>query len=197
MSQYFENDKNIVDEKKLIKVKFYDKEYDFYTNNGIFSKDKLDYGSRLLLENLPNLKGRVLDLGCGYGIIGIILAYNEKISVDMVDVNKKALELSSLNAKLNNRNNVNIYESNIYENVRYKYNYIITNPPIRAGKDIVRKFLKDARYYLEDDGELWFVMRKDHGVKSIMKELNDYYDITIIKKDKGFYIIKGIPLKKM
>ena len=190
MSRYFDNDNTLKDEKQIIEIRLNDKKYSFYTNNGVFSKTKLDYGTRLLLENIKNIKGHILDLGCGYGVIGITIANNNDVNVDMVDINDKALELTKENAKLNHVTNVNVFNSFAYDNIKSKYNYIITNPPIRAGKEILRTFLIDAKDYLKENGELWFVMRKDHGVKTMIKELEQFYKITIITKDKGFYIVK-------
>ena len=191
MSQYFDNDKNIKSERKLINFSFNDKNFSLYTDNGVFSKDKLDYGTRILLENIDinNLKGRVLDLGCGIGVVGIILGtLNKNISIDMVDINERAISLTKDNVKFNNINN-NVFVSNVYSNINGKYNYIITNPPIRAGKEVVRKFLLGGYDYLTDDGILYFVMRKDHGVKSMIKEFVNIYEVDIINKEKGFYIV--------
>ena len=191
MSQYFDNDKNIKSERKLINFSFNDKNFSLYTDNGVFSKDKLDYGTRILLENIDinNLKGRVLDLGCGIGVVGIILGtLNKNISIDMVDINERAISLTKDNVKFNNINN-NVFVSDVYSNINGKYNYIITNPPIRAGKEVVRKFLLGGYDYLTDDGILYFVMRKDHGVKSMIKELENIYEVDIVNKEKGFYIV--------
>lgn len=191
MSQYFDNDKNIKSERKLINFSFNDKNFSLYTDNGVFSKDKLDYGTRILLENIDinNLKGRVLDLGCGIGVVGIILGtLNKNISIDMVDINERAISLTKDNVKFNNINN-NVFVSNVYSNINGKYNFIITNPPIRAGKEVVRKFLLGGYDYLTDDGILYFVMRKDHGVKSMIKELVNIYEVDIVNKEKGFYIV--------
>lgn len=193
MNQYFDNKLEVKNEKKLINITFANKTYKLYTNNGVFSKDKFDYGSKLLLETItPNkITGRVLDLGCGYGIIGIILATTfPQITVDMIDITDRAVELSKENTTKLNLKNTNVFKSDIYEKVLNKYNYIITNPPIRAGKDTIRKFLIGAKDHLEPTGELWFVMRKDHGVKSIIKELDQSYIINIENKSKGFYVVK-------
>lgn len=196
MSQYFENDETIKSNKKLIKTNIFDKTFSFYTDNGIFSKDAFDYGSKFLLESLPKLKGKVLDLGCGYGPIGIILYKNDSsLDIDMIDVNERAILLAKENALINSAK-VNIYESNIYEKITSKYDYIITNPPIRAGKEVVKKFLFGAKDYLKKDGELWFVMRKDHGVKSMIKELELDFSIKIIDKSKGFYVISSKNIAK-
>lgn len=192
MSQYFDNDKNIKSEKRLIKFNFNNKEFSVYSDNGVFSKDRFDYGTRLLLESIDidNLNGNVLDLGCGIGVVGLILGtFNKNIVIDMVDVNERAIKLAIENIKLNSLNN-NIFISDVYSNVNDKYDYIITNPPIRAGKDVIRRFLLGAKDYLCDNGTLYFVMRKDHGVKSMIKELEEIYEVEIINKDKGFYIVR-------
>lgn len=193
MSQYFDNDKNIKSERRLIKFNFDNREFNMYSDNGVFSKERLDYGTRVMLENIDinSLCGKVLDLGCGIGVVGIILGtLNKNISIDMVDVNERALELTKENVKLNGLNN-NVFVSDAYTNVIDKYNYIITNPPIRAGKEIIRRFLLGAKDYLNDNGTLYFVMRKDHGVKSMIKELEEIYKIEVIEKDKGFYVVKA------
>lgn len=192
MSQYFDNDKNIKSEKRLIKFNFNNKEFSIYSDNGVFSKDRFDYGTRVLLSNIDifKLRGNVLDLGCGLGVVGIILGtFNKNINIDMIDVNERAILLSRENLMLNNVK-ANIFVSDIYKAVNKKYNYIITNPPIRAGKDVIRSFLFDGYDYLEDDGVIYFVMRKDHGVKSMIKELESKYIVNVIDKDKGFYVVE-------
>ena len=191
MSQYFDNDKNIKSEKRLIKFNFNNKEFSIYSDNGVFSKDRFDYGTRVLLGSIDidSLFGNVLDLGCGLGVVGIILGtFNRNINIDMIDVNERAISLTKDNLILNNIK-ADVFVSNVYDNVNKKYNYIITNPPIRAGKEVVRKFLLGGYDYLNDNGILYFVMRKDHGVKSMIKELESKYNVTIVNKDKGFYIV--------
>lgn len=191
MSQYFDNDNNIKRNKKIIEFYFNDKKYNLYSDNGVFSKDKFDYGTRLLLDSIDisKLSGNVLDLGCGIGVVGIILGtINKNINIDMVDINERAISLVRDNLTLN-KVKANVFSSDVYSNVNKKYDYIITNPPIRAGKEVVRKFLLGGYDYLNDNGILYFVMRKDHGVKSMIKELENKYNVTIVNKDKGFYIV--------
>ena len=192
MKQYLTNNNNLKSEKKLININFDNKNISLYTDNGVFSKEHFDYGSRLLINNFIKepKTGKVLDLGCGYGVIGIILSQNKNLFVDMVDVNLRAINLTKENLKLNKIDNAKSFESDIYSNIKQKYNYIITNPPIRTGKETIRKFLFEGKNHLEENGELWFVMRKDHGVKSMIKELEKTYFVKIIDKDKGFYIVQ-------
>ena len=191
MSQYFDNDNNIKHNKKIIEFYFNDKKYNLYSDNGVFSKDKFDYGTRLLLDSIDieKISGNVLDLGCGLGVVGIILGtINKNINIDMIDINERAISLVRDNLTLN-KVKANVFSSDVYSNVNKKYDYIITNPPIRAGKEVVRRFLLGGYDYLNDNGILYFVMRKDHGVKSMIKELENKYNVTIINKDKGFYIL--------
>ena len=191
MSHYFENDQNLPSNLKKTTTSIFNQNFIFYTDNGVFAKHGLDYGSRLLLESLPyqELKGPVLDVGCGYGVLGIIVNKITNFDVDMVDDNKWALHLSKRNIKENKCTNINVFESNCYENVTKKYRTIITNPPIRAGKKIVYDILLNARSHLESDGVLYLVIRKEQGAKSTISDLKKYYDVDIVNKSKGFYII--------
>ena len=190
MDHYFINDKTKTKETNKIIIKAFNKSYNFYVGQGVFSKEHFDYGSRLLLENLDiPLKGNILDLGCGYGPVGIILADNYDVEVDMIDINDWAIELTKKNIELN-KVKANTFISDVYSNITKKYSAIITNPPIRAGKEIVKRFLFEASKHLEEDGSLYFVMRTNHGVKTMMKELEKTYKLEVLKKSNGFYIIR-------
>lgn len=195
MSQYFDN----VDLKSNIekyKTRIFDKEFCFNTDNGVFSKSKLDFGTRCLLENLllEEIKGEILEVGCGYGVIPIILTrIVDKIeSFDAVDVNKRALHLAEMNKKENFAPKVNFFLSDCYKNINKKYDVIISNPPIRAGKNIVYEIVMNARNYLKEDGKLFIVINKDQGAKSLYKDLEKVYKCELINKKKGFWIIKCI-----
>lgn len=193
MSHYFENDQNLPSKLKKTTTTLFDQNFIFYTDNGVFAKHGLDYGSKLLLESLPyeDLKGPILDVGCGYGVLGIIINKKTNLNVDMIDINKRALHLSKRNVKENKCSNINIFESNCYENITKKYKTIITNPPIRAGKKIVYDILLNARSHLEPDGVMYLVIRKEQGAKSTIFDLKKYYDVSIVNKSKGFYIISA------
>ena len=187
MSHYFTNDKVRSDVRKHL-VNINDIPFEFYTDNGIFSKKGLDFGTRTLLSSLENIKGDVLDFGCGYGAIGIYIKKVFECNVDMIDVNLNALKLASDNASLNNVD-VNIFKSDIYTNVSKKYDYIISNPPIRVGKEILYKILFEAYDHLKDKGELWIVINKNQGALSTIKALSEKYDIKVVCKNKGFFVI--------
>lgn len=193
MGQYFDND-NLKSNISKYKTKIFDIDFCFNTDNGVFSKNKLDFGSRVLLENMPinEIKGKVLEIGCGYGVIPIILSKVSDASFDAVDINKRALHLAKMNANDNNCVNINFFESNCYEKVKDKYNVIISNPPIRAGKKVVYEILMNAKNYLFKDGILFVVINKDQGAKSVFRDLQDIYNAEVIVKEKGFWVIKCI-----
>ena len=192
MGHYFTNEQLPSDIKETTCVVL-GNHFKFLTDNGVFSKDGLDFGSRLLLEVIPReeVGGKILDMGCGYGVFGIVLARVTSHRVDMVDVNHRALHLSKRNAKLNGVSDlVSIFESNSYSNISEKYSTIITNPPIRAGKKIVYDIVMNARNYLEDGGNLYLVIRKEQGAKSLIVDLEKVYTVKVLEKKKGFFIIQ-------
>lgn len=191
MEHYFTNNDNLKSDFRTIIYKYDDYSLEFTSDLGVFSKDKVDYGSRLLMETFIEC-GRnfvsLLDVGCGYGIIGLSLARIKGVRPTMVDINKRAVHLTKMNAKALNVE-ADIFESDVYDKVTSKYDVIITNPPIRAGKSKVMQILMHAYDYLLDDGELWIVMRKDQGAKSAIEKMKVKYSVEVIKKSKGFYII--------
>lgn len=196
LEQYFTNNPNLKSELRTIIYKYKGETLSFLSDNGVFSKDKLDFGSTLLLETIFNKVNKenldILDVGCGYGYMGISLAKILNAHVTMCDVNKRALHLTERNAISNGvSDSVKVIESNIYENITDIYDLIITNPPIRAGKNVVYGILDGARDYLKEGGELWMVIRKDQGAKSAIKHLEENYKCEVVTKSKGFYIIKA------
>ena len=197
MSHYFENDKNLKSEIKELSYKYDSSFFAFYSDNGVFSKDYIDYGSRLLLESYlknPRNDIRVLDVGCGYGFLGIVIRVLTNSYVDMIDVNKRAVHLTEKNIKRYKDFKGKAFISDAYENIKEKYNVIITNPPIRVGKDKVLEILENAFDHMEDDGELYFVIRRDQGALSIKKRLESIQKLEIINKDKGYFVFKSIKL---
>lgn len=192
MGQYFTNDNSIP--SKLVKTRavVLNNSFIFYTDNGVFSKDGLDFGSRLLLENIPltEIGESLLDVGCGYGVFGIILNKILGVKVTMCDVNRRALHLAEKNIKENKCNDCSVIESSCYQNINSKYSTIITNPPIRAGKKVVYEILEGAKDYLLPGGRLFFVVRKEQGAKSIISDMQKIYNVEVLERKKGFFIIK-------
>lgn len=168
----------------------------FTTDNGVFSKNRVDYGSRALLAAFNADKtpaGPWLDLGTGYGPIGLALAKKwPERQVTMVDVNELALDLARQNAVANQIENVEIKTSDIYEHVTERYAAILTNPPVRAGKQVVMAMLTGAKEHLLPGGTLTVVLQKKQGAPSAEKNMKATFgNCEIIKKDKGYYILES------
>ncbi|MBQ3021358.1 MAG: class I SAM-dependent methyltransferase [Bacilli bacterium] len=191
MGQYFTNDENLKSEYRNIVYNYKEYTFNFTSDLGVFSKDRIDYASKLLIETyFENAKPerKILDVGCGYGFIGVTLSKITNSYVDMIDVNKRAIHLSNLNIK-NNNANCNAFISNIYENIKDKYDVIISNPPIRAGKNVYMEIILKANEHLKENGEFWFVMNKDQGAKSTIEKIKDVYEVNVLNKSKGFFVI--------
>lgn len=169
----------------------------FKTDNGVFSKKEVDYGSRLLIEafELPSVEGPVLDVGCGYGPIGLSIAKGfPDRTVHMIDVNGRAIELAKANAEQNSVHNVDIYESDTLINVKeFKFAAVLTNPPIRAGKKTVHEIFEQSHQHLVERGELWVVIQKKQGAPSAIEKLNQLFTtVETVDKSKGYFIIKAV-----
>ena len=190
MSHYFENDQNLVSEIKPFDVIIGDMKFYFNTDNGVFSKGELDFGTRLLINNLleHNLHGNILDLGCGYGSIGIILKKLLDVNVWMSDINNRAIHLTKLNAKKNDVD-IHVLSGDGYENINEEFDYIVSNPPIRVGKKKLYELLTSSKNHLKKNGELIIVVRKEQGALSLMKDMSKYYSVQVLDKAKGFLII--------
>lgn len=197
MGHYFTNDENAKSNEKEFQVSILERIFKFITDAGVFSKGELDDASRLLIETFVSLQrpGDVLDVGCGYGAVGIALAskVSQNESVHMIDVNHRALELAKRNAKLNGINNTLVYESNCYEKVDKKFANIISNPPIRAGKKVVHQILEGAFDHLQDNGALTIVIGKQHGAASAQKKMLEVFgNVERLERKKGFWILQSV-----
>ena len=168
----------------------------FTSDNGVFSKNTVDFGSELLVESydIPEQfqNASLLDIGCGYGTMG--LAYGKaypELSIEMIDVNERALVLAQENAKKNGIHNVDIHESNLYDSVKKsKYEIIISNPPIRAGKIVVHTILEKAYDYLAENGQLVIVIQKKQGAPSAQKKMEEVFgNCERIQWDKRYWIL--------
>ena len=154
----------------------------------------MDTGTRLLLEALPEeMSGDILDLGCGWGVIGISIAKKwPGTRVTMADVNTRALDLSRENAKRNGAEVTCVESDGMAALTGKSFDAVVTNPPIRAGKHVIYKMFADAAAQLKPGGALYLVIRKQQGAESCMKYLQTLYD-TVEKLDKsgGFWAIRA------
>lgn len=171
----------------------------FTTDAGVFSKKRVDYGSGVLIKEMTKLvfpNDNILDVGTGYGPLGLFAAklWPEQI-VEMVDVNERGLKLAQKNAALNGISNVKIYSSDVYNQVERakKFGLILTNPPIRAGKNVVADILTGAKAHLVENGIILAVIQKKQGEPSARKLLrNTFGNCTILKRDKGYYVLQAV-----
>ena len=193
MSHYYTNDQNLKSEKRYVIYTYKGNVLKYIADNGVFSKDRVDFGTNVLINALPDIANnkKVLDVGCGYGVIGIALAKaNSSINVEMIDVNERAINLVKENIKLNGLKNVNAYLSNLYENVKDSFDYIISNPPIRAGKDIVHGVIEKGYDHLDVGGEIYVVIQKKQGAPSLEKKMEEVYgNVKTVDKKNGYFIL--------
>ena len=196
MSHYYTSNLDTKSNIKSIEVTLRGESFIFYTDHGVFSKETVDYGSRVLIESYQYKEHhqRILDVGCGYGPIGISLAKKfSDLSVDMIDVNLRAIELCQRNIEENRVTNARAFYSDLYTEVQGPYDCILTNPPIRAGKPVVHRILEESIDYLAENGELWVVIRKKHGAPSAKKKMFEVFgNCDIMTRDSGYYILKSV-----
>lgn len=165
----------------------------FLTDAGVFSKKMVDFGSQLLLKCLEVNQGEtVLDVGCGYGPLGLSLVKAYGVEATMVDINNRALDLARQNAE-RNKVEATIFQSNIYEQVKGKFDHVISNPPIRAGKQVVHEIIEKSKDFLGIGGDLTIVIQKKQGAPSAKSKMEDVFgNCEIVKKDKGYYILRSV-----
>lgn len=195
---YFTSKPSADKNEKKIEARLKGQQMTFTTDAGVFSRDRVDFGSKVMIEAIDERAfstGEVLDVGCGYGPVGLSLAKaNPSLHIDMIDVNERALELAKKNAELNGVSNVSIFLSSIYEQVeKQTYGAVISNPPIRAGKQTVHKIITDAKEHLADNGVLIIVIQKKQGAPSAKKVMEEIYgNVTRIGLDKGYWVLQSI-----
>ncbi|MCO4528233.1 16S RNA methylase RsmC [Streptococcus infantarius subsp. infantarius] len=188
---YAENPDSAHDIHEL-KVTLLGQSFTFLTDSGVFSKKMVDYGSQVLLNTLDFEKGKtLLDFGCGYGPLGISLAKVQGVKPTMVDINNRAIDLAKQNAQKNGVE-ADIFQSNIYEKVNGTFDYIISNPPIRAGKQVVHTIISESINYLKVGGNLTIVIQKKQGAPSAKAKMEEVFgNVEILKRDKGYYILRS------
>lgn len=194
MSHYFTKKTDAQSVEKDIYFQIKEKKFHFITDNGVFSKSGLDFGSRLLLESVVGIASElVLDLGCGYGPVGIVYkAFNPKARLTMSDVNERALDLARRNAAKNGVE-ARIIQSEGYTDLDTQFSLIISNPPVRAGKELLYGLLRESRDHLTDSGKLVFVIHKQLGGESAKRFCEGIYSVVdVIDKKAGYLIIQCI-----
>lgn len=189
---YFAENPDAEHDIHKLKVQLLGQNVTFLTDAGVFSKKMIDYGSQALLKCLDFHKQEsVLDVGCGYGTLGLTLVKAKEVEATLVDINQRALDLARQNAE---RNQVlaTIFQSNLYQNVEGRFHHIISNPPIRAGKQVVHEVIAGSYAHLLDGGDLTIVIQKKQGAPSAKAKMEDVFgNCEILKKDKGYYILRS------
>lgn len=176
---------------------FKEHKFIFTTDNGVFSKKYLDFGSHTLLSAFePNdVDAPILDVGCGYGPLGIVISTLYDKEVYMVDINERAIELTNKNIGQNNASKAKAQKSYLFDSLdtNMKFSSIVTNPPIRAGKKVVFEIYERAYDFLCEKGELWVVIQKKQGAPSSMEHIKSIFgNCEVVCKNKGYYILKSI-----
>jgi 16S rRNA (guanine1207-N2)-methyltransferase len=193
---YYSKTPEVMHDRQLIEETMRGEVYKFYTDAGVFSKKGIDYGSRVLIESMQIAeRAQVLDVGCGYGPIGLSAArLAAKGHVTMVDINERAVALAQENAALNRITNVSILQSDTFEKLTGQtFDVILTNPPIRAGKETVHYIFEQAYEHLNLSGALWIVIQKKQGAPSAFSKLESLFgSVKEVCKDKGYRIFRAV-----
>ncbi len=191
MTHYFsKNQDPLKHDEKQISYTFEQETFTFTTDSGVFSKDHVDDATDLLLNNITiQPQEDVLDLGCGYGVIGTVVSKRFEANLTMIDVNLRALDLTRKNLNFNNAS-ATVFESDGFSNVNQVFDHIVTNPPIRIGKKQLYTIFENAKAHLKFKGLLWIVMHKKHGALSAIKFLKHHYQVSVLTKQKGFHVIQ-------
>ncbi len=165
----------------------------FETDAGVFSRDGVDKGTALLLSALPPLSGPVLDLGCGWGAVGIAVAkaYPQTL-VTMADINQRAVELSRRNAAANGVHARAVQSDGFAALAGERFSCVLSNPPIRAGKQVIYGLFQSAAIHLVPGGSLYIVIRKQQGAPSAIAFLETVYDkVQVVEKGSGFWVVRA------
>lgn len=196
MEQYFTKNPTTKDDIYKFKWNALGEEFTFNTSNSVFSKSAVDFGTMTMIEsfvaNERGFEGSILDLGCGYGPVGVILSKTmSNVKITMLDINERAVKLSEMNAKENKvADKITVFQSNILENVEEKFDRILTNPPIRAGKETVYMFFDKSYEHLNNGGKLYVVIQKKQGANSAIDKLNLLFgNCETIYKKSGYFIL--------
>ena len=189
---YYTEIPNSAHDERRVALRALGNELTFITDAGVFSRDGLDRGTEVLLEALPPLAGRVLDLGCGWGAVGVALGKRwPELEIVMTDINSRAVALARRNLAENGVK-ATVVQGDGFAPVEGRFDAIVTNPPIRAGKAVVYGLFAQARDYLEPGGALYAVIRKQQGAPSALKYLREIYgSAEIVDRASGFHVLRA------
>lgn len=169
-------------------------DFEFYTSSGIFSKKKIDKGTMVLAENMIiKENSKVLDIGCGIGVLGIVAAKLLNASVMMGDINSRAVSLAKKNSKLN-RIKAEVIQGNLYDNISEKgFDVVLSNPPQNAGKEICFKIIEDSLHHLKKGGNLQLVARHNKGGKTLGGKMMEVFgNLEVIAKKSGYWVYMSV-----
>ena len=190
---YYTNNPTSEHEERHFTSVFMGRTLAFETDAGVFSKQHIDPGSEILCKSLPELHGRVLDMGCGWGAMTVMaLARFPALDVTMADVNERALDLAVRNVQKNGMQAKAVL-SDGFERVEGEFDAVMTNPPIRAGKAVIYRMFEDAKAHLAEGGRLFLVIRKQQGAPSALKYLGEIFALARVReKDAGYWILEAL-----
>ncbi|MDR2700146.1 MAG: methyltransferase [Nitrososphaerota archaeon] len=179
----------------LIRAKFLGRNFEFITASSVFSKRRIDTGTQLLVESmiLPE-KGSVLDIGCGYGAVGIAAArFNSKLQIYMTDVNTRAVNLAKKNIENNKIANAQARCGHLYEPVEdLKFDCILSNPPVSAGMETVKTIITEAKKNMQPEAVFEMVIRSKIGAKMFPELFSETFgNCTIVARGSGFRVLLG------
>ena len=206
MSHYFSEKQDVKSDRKIIKYEIENKKFEFLTDNGVFSKTKVDFGTDVMLKvflqeniNKKNQKFVVLDIGCGYGVVSVVLkAFFQKIKTLSSDVNERALELTTENLLKNKvikdkNDDFEVRKSFAFDNIFEKFDVILSNPPIRAGKQTIFQIYEKSFEHLNENGEFYCVIQTKHGAKSTQKKLEEIFgNCETLEINAGYRIFRSV-----
>ena len=198
MAHYFTDNSNLETNRKEHSFRFSGRLYNFTTDNGVFSKTGVDYGTLVLLEAVVSqpLSGAVLDLGCGYGVISVVLkSMYPECELTSVDINPRAIELTELNCGQNNAKCRVLVSDGFSQLKESSFDAVITNPPIRAGKKVIYQMFDDAYAHLNQKGKLMAVIQRKQGAESAVKKLTSLFgNCTVVSRDRGYWVLESTKL---
>lgn len=200
MSHYFSEVQDVKSLKKIINYEIKNEKFEFLTDNGVFSKTKVDFGTDVMLRTFLNENKkleniRILDIGCGYGVVSVVVKrFFEKAKILSTDVNERALELTKKNIQKNNRtDDFEVRKSFVFDNISENFDMILSNPPIRAGKQVIFEIYEKSFFHLNKNGKFYCVIQTKHGAKSTKKKLEELFgNCTTLVIEAGYRIFRCV-----